>query len=104
MKTTKSPRKEVSIPGKAVKCPYCKEEINSLNQDEMVWARYKCYIDKGGYFRFDEGEIEDTADENSDNRHYYCPECDEEITDKYDQANAFLLGEKLPEGEGGRPN
>lgn len=34
-----------------------------------------------------------TADENADNRHYNCPECGDEITTNYREAEVFLLGE-----------
>lgn len=70
------------------------KKINSLNQDEMVWVRYACRI-KNDDLDFGVGHINESADEDADNRHYYCPKCDLEITDNYGDAKDFLLGKKI---------
>ena len=60
----------------------------------MEWNRYTCSItDKAVAMDCKFKEVNGTADENGDNQHYYCPECEHEITDKYDEAEAFLSGE-----------
>lgn len=75
------------------KCPKCAKDIQTLNTEEMVWATYEMSI-KDGDVAFDKPPIVGgTADENADNRHYNCPECGDEITTNYREAEAFLLGE-----------
>ncbi len=74
------------------KCPKCKADIAALYGDFMEWNRHICTIHEET-MSCDFKEVNGTADESGDNQYYYCPECDEEIFQRYVDAESFLSGD-----------
>lgn len=74
---------------KKVKCPKCKEEINSLINVQNVWVSYYAELDKNGDIQY---EGKDRWDGNTDENGYDCPNCDETLFTSEEEAINFLKG------------
>jgi len=77
---------------KKVRCPYCGAEIDHLIAKEKFLVKHvaeiidrKLVVTQSNNEKF-EGQGLDG---------FYCPKCDKFITDKYGEAERFLLGEDI---------
>ena len=68
---------------KAACCPHCGAKLKSLY--------YIVHKSVSGNFTLDRGH-EENLEPDQDGIEYYCPECDVELFDKEEIAEAFLLG------------
>ncbi len=69
-------------------CPNCGKKISSLNLVENGLIKYTFEIGA-------DGVPKTKKDWNDVHSHYYCSNCDIELTDWYNLAAAFLEGRKL---------
>ena len=69
----------------SVCCPNCQAKINSLY--------YMVHKSVSGNFTLDWGHEENLCPDQ-DSIEYFCPECNEELFDNGELAEAFLLGRK----------
>jgi len=75
-------------------CPYCKNELKSLNAVERLYLFYIAYIENG------ELVISPNNVENAEPDEiiaYTCPYCNHIITTTRQEAINFLLDKKIPE-------
>ena len=77
---------------KKVKCPYCGAEIDHLIEKEKILVNHEAKIINGELVVF-QSDNEIVEEEGIDG--FYCPECNDFITDKYGEAERFLLGEDI---------
>ena len=77
---------------KKVRCPYCGAEIDHLIAKEIVLIHHKAEIINGGIV-ITQSDNEIVEKQGLDG--FYCPECDEFITNKHGEAEKLLLGENI---------
>lgn len=72
-----------------MRCPLCKEEIDSLSHIVTGTIEYRMSLDIQGDIQYETYEFEPDGNSIS---HYKCPDCSSVLFDKESEAVAFLKG------------
>lgn len=73
-----------------MKCPICKEEIDSLSHSVIGTIEYRMSLDVQGDVQYETYKFEPDGDSLS---HYGCSKCNSALFYKESEAIAFLKGE-----------